>query len=55
LTGRCPPHFANGVQCLSTPKHNGKSGTGNETPSIEHRMANYVIRHLKWNTEWTIT
>ena len=28
LAGRCPPHpLVNGNLCLSTPKHNGKSGT----------------------------
>ena len=26
LAGRCPPPLANGTLCLSTPKHNGKSG-----------------------------
>jgi len=26
-----PPPFANGALCLSTPKHNGKSGTDNNT------------------------
>jgi hypothetical protein len=27
LAGRCPLFLANGALCLSTPKHNGKSGT----------------------------
>jgi hypothetical protein len=29
-----PPHLANGALCLSTPKHNGKSGTGRKMDVI---------------------
>ena len=31
---KMPPPIANGTLCLSTPKHNGKSGTGWNTPFL---------------------